>query len=348
MGTALYIVSPSGLPGSSDVNQLVGGVDGTLDMGDWQLGPPIATPNVAPTAAVNSTPGNLNGSYAYVYTFVTGQVDSYGTLHVAHETGISPVSNTITPADQQGTITGIATDTSTTVVGRRLYRNQASGSPSGPYYLVATIPDNTTTQYADNVADSNLGAEAPTTNTTGGTLTGQFRTQPTPLGREYGMIFQAQGTATSSANYYSTSLAFQNSTWNGSAAVTDVAMMQMNATGSLVITAPQGIIIAGYSQVVLAPTSGQVHVVQDFFGDLSRVYMQFNDFVNDSGSTYYLSWANQLYHSLVGFNGTGTDLYIGGKNFAGNSWGSWIGGANSVAIGSSTTAVNGVVYFIGR
>jgi uncharacterized phiE125 gp8 family phage protein len=50
------------------------------------------------------------------------------------------------------------------VTARKLYRTAAGGST---YLLLATIADNTTTTYTDNIADASLGAGAPTTNTTG-------------------------------------------------------------------------------------------------------------------------------------------------------------------------------------
>ncbi len=49
------------------------------------------------------------------------------------------------------------------VTSRKLYRTAAAGAT---YLLLATLADNTTTTYTDNIADSALGAQAPTTNTT--------------------------------------------------------------------------------------------------------------------------------------------------------------------------------------
>lgn len=54
-----------------------------------------------------------------------------------------------------------------TVTSRKIYRPVASGST---YKLVTTIANNTATTYADNVADSSLGATAPVTDTSGLTL----------------------------------------------------------------------------------------------------------------------------------------------------------------------------------
>ncbi len=59
-------------------------------------------------------------------------------------------------------VTGIPTSADPTVTARKLYRTVANGST---YKLVTTINDNSTTTYADNIADGSLGANAPSTNT---------------------------------------------------------------------------------------------------------------------------------------------------------------------------------------
>jgi uncharacterized phiE125 gp8 family phage protein len=49
------------------------------------------------------------------------------------------------------------------VTSRKIYRTAAAGSA---YLLLATLADNTTTVYTDNIADSALGAAAPSVNST--------------------------------------------------------------------------------------------------------------------------------------------------------------------------------------
>jgi len=69
-----------------------------------------------------------------------------------------------TSGDQHA-VTSIPTGPSGTTA-RRLWRTAAGGSI---YYLLHTIPDNVTTSYTDNKADSELGADAaPTVSTAGG------------------------------------------------------------------------------------------------------------------------------------------------------------------------------------
>jgi len=163
----VYVVPKGALPQSSDVNQVLQGLLGQLDLGALTLFEPIAAPSTALTAAVNTTSGNLTGTYGYVVTFVTGVVEDNGTLHITGETGAGPVSNSVSPSSQQVNLTAIPTGPTGTIA-RRIYRNQASGSAStGPFYLVTTLAGNTITTFTDNVADGSLGNAVPTTNTTG-------------------------------------------------------------------------------------------------------------------------------------------------------------------------------------
>ena len=111
------------------------------------------------TAALPGTPvaGNVdNGAHRYLCTFVTS----------TGETQAGTVSASVTVADKA--VNGKVSLTAIPLGGglvtsRKLYRTAAGGST---YLWLATIADNTTTTYADNIADSSLGAGAPTTNTT--------------------------------------------------------------------------------------------------------------------------------------------------------------------------------------
>lgn len=107
---------------------------------------------ISPAAA-----GNVdNGAHRYRVTFVTADGETEG----------GTVSSAVTVADK--TVNGKVTLTAIPVGGalvtsRKLYRTAAGGTV---YMLLATIADNTTTTYTDNIADSSLGAGAPSTNTT--------------------------------------------------------------------------------------------------------------------------------------------------------------------------------------
>lgn len=121
------------------------------------------------TAALAATPiaGNVdNGAHRYLATFVTAD----------GETEAGTVSAAVTVADK--TVNGKVELTAIPIGGalvtsRKLYRTAAGGST---YLLLATIANNTATTYTDNIADSALGAEAPTTNTTDDPLLSLFIT----------------------------------------------------------------------------------------------------------------------------------------------------------------------------
>lgn len=114
---------------------------------------------VAPTAALASPAiaGNVdNGAHRYLATFVTAD----------GETDAGAVSAAVTVVDK--TVNGKVELTAiplggSGVTSRKLYRTVAGGST---YLLLATIANNTAAVYTDNIADSSLGAQAPSTNTT--------------------------------------------------------------------------------------------------------------------------------------------------------------------------------------
>lgn len=108
----------------------------------------LDAPTAAPTAADSGTAGNLNGTYTWKVTFVSPTMESNG----------SPASNTLTVTNKQVTLTNIPVSSDPQVTARRIYRTLAGGTI---YKFVGQIPDNTTTTFTDNVADSALGADIP-------------------------------------------------------------------------------------------------------------------------------------------------------------------------------------------
>lgn len=116
----------------------------------------IASPSVAPTTSgvFNGTLTPVAGTYLYAYAFV----NAYG------ETTPSPTANFVEAGGYLVYISNIATGPSGTV-SRKIYRTTVGGSQ---LKLLATISDNTTTDYAyDNSSDGALGANAMNSNTTG-------------------------------------------------------------------------------------------------------------------------------------------------------------------------------------
>ena len=113
------------------------------------------------TCALGSGVGNVdNGAHRYTVTFVTA----------TGETQSGDISAAVTVADKSvnGKVALSAIPIGGSLVtSRKIYRTAAAGTA---YLLLATLADNTTTVYTDNTADSSLGAEAPSTNTTGDPL----------------------------------------------------------------------------------------------------------------------------------------------------------------------------------
>lgn len=124
-----------------------------IDASNQEPAPGIITAALASPAVA----GNVdNGAHRYCATFVTAD----------GETQARTVSAAVTVADK--TVNGQVALTAIPIGGalvtsRKLYRTAADGSA---YLLLATIANNTATTYTDNIADSSLGAGAPSTNTT--------------------------------------------------------------------------------------------------------------------------------------------------------------------------------------
>lgn len=113
----------------------------------------------APTAALaGAGAGNLGaGAYKYKVTFVNANGETQGGTESAGVTVNDP------GVDGQISLTAIPTGGAGTTA-RKIYRTTAGGST---HKLVATINDNVTTVYTDNIADASLGATVPGVNSTG-------------------------------------------------------------------------------------------------------------------------------------------------------------------------------------
>lgn len=120
-------------------------------------------PPAAPSAALVSpaAPGNVdNGAHRYLATFVTADGET--------QAGTPCAAVTVADKAVNGKVLVSAIPLGgSAVTARKLYRTLAGGST---YYLLATVTDNSTTSYTDNIADASLGAGAPSTNTTGDPL----------------------------------------------------------------------------------------------------------------------------------------------------------------------------------
>lgn len=114
----------------------------------------------APTVAVNVAAGNLNGLTRYFITYVTA----------VGESEVGTMSAEVTPANQQVDLSSIPVSADAAVTARKIYRTPVGVADPVLGKLVATISDNTTTTYTDNIADASLGVACPRLSTTGGAI----------------------------------------------------------------------------------------------------------------------------------------------------------------------------------
>ena len=150
-GTALTVEAP--LQGSTLTSQSVTIVKDEYDLGEIQ-----SVPTAPTTALAGVGAGNVDdGAHLYRITFVSANGET--------EAGVASASLTVADKTANGKVSVSAIQTGPPgTLKRRLYRTKAGLTV---YYALATIDDNITTTYTDNVADASLGTdEAPTINRT--------------------------------------------------------------------------------------------------------------------------------------------------------------------------------------
>ena len=119
---------------------------------EWGVANPVSAPSVAVGAA-----GNPSGTYVctvtYTVVFPNGK---------QYETASSPSASVVLASEkcEWSSIPTCPYSGEGVLIYRNLYR-----TVSGTSYLVATIPDNTTTTYSDNVTDTNLQTSSVYDNT---------------------------------------------------------------------------------------------------------------------------------------------------------------------------------------
>ncbi len=114
--------------------------------------PPIS----APALASNSTGQLSAGTYVYKCTYVN-------TALVEGDVGLESNSFVVSAGGGQINLSSVPTAAlSYGVARRKIYRAFSSAGSYSTFGLVTTINDNSTTTYTDNIANSALGANAPT------------------------------------------------------------------------------------------------------------------------------------------------------------------------------------------
>ena len=155
-----------------------------LDSSNAEPTPPAPTVALAAAGA-----GNVeDGVHRYRVTYVTADGETDGGV----------ISDALTVADKgvngKVSVSAISIGGSA-VTSRKLYRTIAAGTT---YLLLATIADNTTTTYTDNIADGSLGAAVPSTNTTVDPTLSGFITSA----RQYVEDFTRRAIMTQTWDYY--------------------------------------------------------------------------------------------------------------------------------------------------
>lgn len=133
----------------------------TLNLTHADIGRGYPAP-AAPTVATG-TAGVLTGAYTYKIAFVSADGETEG----------GTTSATINPSSQKVELTNIPLG-ATGITSRKIYRTIAGGAQ---HKLLATLSDNTTTVYSDNLADGTLGANALTASTAKGQAANNNDTQ---------------------------------------------------------------------------------------------------------------------------------------------------------------------------
>ena len=112
----------------------------------------VSTPT-APSGVLEASEGIITaGTHSYKVCYLVGTTTSLP----------SAKSNVITsvPADHGQVTLAIPASSHASVTSRKIYRTVAGDT--GSWLLLATIADNTTLTYVDNLADASLGVAAPT------------------------------------------------------------------------------------------------------------------------------------------------------------------------------------------
>lgn len=142
----------------NDYAFIVNGVDANLKYDGtnvYALGIPAPTGVPAtPTVALGGA-GVLTGAYQYAYTWVSSAANG------SQESNPSLASAVINPAAQQVNVGNITVSPAPVIgvqqiVARNIYRTEAGGAT---FFFLATIADNVTTVFADNIPDTGLGIE---------------------------------------------------------------------------------------------------------------------------------------------------------------------------------------------
>jgi hypothetical protein len=158
---------------AEDSGQFVDLLSGIRDGGTLSLLAPIAAP-AAP--AVTKSAGSVTGTgYQWGVYWITGVMDGTGAAHITGRTIAGTLSASTSLTAQQATISIAAFGAPTGAIGWGVVRNKSGGAtwfqvPNSEQFLsiAGTMPSS----FIDNTADASLVTAAPSTNSTGTSLSG--------------------------------------------------------------------------------------------------------------------------------------------------------------------------------
>lgn len=156
----------------------------------------VAPPTGLITPADSGVGGNLTGTYSYqtLFELDDGSITDPGTA--------DPL--TVTVAAKQVNLSGIPVSANSRVVARWLVRSKGTAVGIKSFFMLARIPNNTTTTYTDNIADASLGAGV----NWAGSQRGKVSLGSVIWGAINGQATSV-GTGSSRASYAETSIGFE-------------------------------------------------------------------------------------------------------------------------------------------
>lgn len=149
-GARLRMVSLPAQSGLQDSLFIAGGgplkkMDGAGSITNWGLVEPSGPASLAETSAGAGV--LVNGTYRYKIIFRNTTTGARSNSHLVES------SVTIASGPSAVALTSIPVSTDPQITTREIYRTQQDGQI---YFLAATINDNTSTSYTDNIADADL------------------------------------------------------------------------------------------------------------------------------------------------------------------------------------------------
>jgi len=129
-------------------------------LSDSQYNAPVYPSSLSDIQIANPpTPGAFAGATAGAGATLAAGTYNYSVVYYdaqGNETGPTAISTTLGSGASGINLSAIPTDGSGDYVGRRIYRTAVGAPNTGPYYLVGTLADQTTTNLNDSVSDATL------------------------------------------------------------------------------------------------------------------------------------------------------------------------------------------------